>query len=139
MSQDYSHLKIKSYDLWDLFLHEKQFPYIGRCYAWAIRDGAVKVTDMNAPERGELFSKIIPAWNNAVAELFKHDWPNVAILGNEAPHLHAHLIPRYRSPRNFYGIEFIDPNPKGNYSPYPKKKIDLEILLQIKEEMQAQL
>jgi len=94
---------------------------------------------MTAPERGELFSKVIPEWNKAVAELFKHDWPNMAILGNEAPHLHAHLIPRYHSPRHAYGIEFIDPNPKGNYAPYPKQEIALDVLLRIKEDMKEKL
>ncbi len=53
--------------------------------------------------------------------------------------MHAHLIPRYHSPRLVHGIEFVDPNPKGNYAPYPKKELDLAILLRIKEDIKAKL
>ena len=95
---DYEKLKVKEYNLWDLFLHEQQHPYIGRCYVWARRGEAKKVTDMTLAEGAELFQTIIPSWDNAIKNLFNHDWPNVAIFGNEAPlHLHAHLIPRYNT------------------------------------------
>lgn len=136
---DYEQLKIKEYDFWDLYLHIYQFPYIGRCYAWAKRDNAQKATDMNSFERDELFETITPAWGAAVYKLFKHDWPNIAIFSNTAKHLHAHLIPRYNSPREFYGIEFTDPNPKGNYAPYPKKEIPNDILIKIKEDISCVL
>ena len=136
---DYDKFKIKIYNNWDLYLHEQQYPYIGRYYAWAQRDDAAKVTDMTARERDELFDVVIPAWNNAVAKLFKHDWPNVACLGNTAPHLHWHLIPRYNSPRIINGIEFTDPNPTGNYAPYPKKTLPLELILEIKKDMKLNL
>src|SRR3989338_8035672 len=136
---DYDQFKIKEYDNWDLFLHINQFPYLGRCYAWAKREDADKITDINGGELIELFGNIIPAWNKAVHQLFQHDRPNVAILGNEAPHLHAHLVPRYNTPRFYYGITFRDPNPNGNYSPYPKQKIELETLLKIKEEIKQKL
>lgn len=98
---DYAPFLVKEYDQWDLFVHPNQYPYIGRCYVVAKRDDAKKVTDMNETEREELFSKILPDWNRAVALLLQHDWPNLAILGNTFPHLHAHLIPRYHTPRTF--------------------------------------
>jgi len=139
MVEDYSQFKIKEYSLWDLFLHEKQFPYVGRCYAWAKRDDAKQVTDMSFAEREELFSTILPDWDKSVSELFNHDWANVAILGNTTPHLHVHLIPRYHSPITVAGIEFIDPNPQGNYAPYPKKSLPLEFLLKIKEDITEKL
>ena len=136
---DYSIFKIKTYDHWDLFLHSNQVPYIGRCYAAAIREDANFVTDMNNYESEELFSKVILAWDKTVQELFGKSRPNVAILGNDWPHLHAHLIPRFKEPKIFYGIKFIDPNPTGNYSPYPKKDISLEILMDIKEKIVGKL
>lgn len=136
---DYSHLKIKTYNLWDLFLHEQQYPYIGRCYAWAKRYDAKQIINMNKSERDELFDAVIPAWDKAVAKLFTHDWPNIACLGNTAPHLHFHLIPRYHSARNIDGFEFVDPNPSGNYSPYIKKALPLEFLLKIKEDIKANI
>ncbi len=136
---DYDQFKIKEYNNWDLFLHINQFPYLGRCYAWARREDADKITEINSGELVELFETIIPAWDRAVYRLFQHDRPNVAILGNEAPHLHAHLIPRYNAPRFYFGIDFVDPNPKGNYAPYPKRKIELDILLIIKEAIKERL
>jgi len=136
---DYEQFRIKRFDLWDLFLHKNQFPYLGRCYAWALRPEANKVSDMNVLEREELFATIIPSWEKAVKEICGEIRPNIAILGNEAPHLHAHLIPRFNQPKQFEGIEFIDPNPTGNYSPYPKKDIPLEILLRIKEQIKSKL
>src|SRR3989338_6001240 len=128
----FEQFKIKTYDLWDLFLHEQQFPYLGRCYAWARREDAQKVTDMSPRETSELFEKVIPAWNTAIEKLFQHDWPNVSCLGNTSPHLHWHLIRRYHSPRVFRNISFVDPNPTGNYAPYPKQELDVEILQEIK-------
>ena len=87
----------------------------------------------------ELFEEIIPTWKKAVESLYGAIRPNVAILGNLTPHLHAHLIPRFQTPKTIHGIEFIDPNPKGNYAPYPKKELPLEIVLKIKEEIQSKL
>ena len=136
---DYDQFKIKEYDHWDLFLHINQFPYLGRCYAWARREDADKITDIHYGELIELFGKIVPAWDQVVHRLFQHDRPNVAILGNEAPHLHAHLIPRYNTPREFYGLTFTDPNPAGNYAPYPKQKIELESLLKNRDVIKERL
>lgn len=136
---EFDQFKIRSYTHWDLFLDKKQYPYLGRCYAWAKRGQADLVTDMSVQELHELFLNIIPCWDDAVKTLFKRDRPNIAILGNEEPHLHAHLIPRYNTPRTYDGIEFVDPNPTGNYAPYPKKDIRLDILLAIKEEIRAKL
>lgn len=137
---DYEYLKIKTYSNWDLFLHENQYPYIGRCYSWAKRNNANLVTEMTVEERDELFDYIIPAWQNSISEIFGKNRPNIAILGNEAPHLHAHLIPRYQFKMPYcYGMKFEDPNPKGNYSPYEKKKLPLEILLEIKDKIASKL
>jgi diadenosine tetraphosphate (Ap4A) HIT family hydrolase len=136
---DYEKLKVKAYDNWDLFLHANQFPYIGRCYAWARREDAQLVTDMKKLERDELFDIVIPEWHEVIHALYANDWHNVAFLGNETPHLHAHLIPRYNSSKIIQGVEFKDPNPKGNYAPYPKKELPQELIMQIKEDIESHL
>ena len=133
MAIDYEQFKIKRFAFWDLYLHQNQSPYIGRCYASAIREDANLVTEMEKGEAEELSSIIVPSWHHVVSKLFGDSRPNVAILGNEWPHLHAHLIPRFHGTKYFYGIEFVDPNPRGIYSPYPKQEIALEVLLNIKE------
>ena len=79
---DYDELKIKEYKYWDLFLNEKQYPYIGRCYTSSKRAEADLVIDMNEEEVEELFFHIIPQWNNAVKKLFNCSRLNVSCLGN---------------------------------------------------------
>lgn len=130
---DFERFKVKSYSQWDLFLHKNQFPYIGRVYAWAKRPEADLVTDMGVREGDELLYEIIPDWVRAIRELWGDHRPNVSILGNESPHLHAHLVPRRRSPITFEGIEFVDPNPNGHYSPYPRRELDEKTLIVIRD------
>lgn len=136
---DYEQFKIYSFDLWDLYLHKEQYPYIGRCYAVSRNPKAENALDISHDESKDLFLEVIPEWFDAVKILYKADWPNVAILGNDWRHLHAHLIPRYFSPRILYGVEFKDPSPAKNYSPYPKKDLSLEFLMKIKDDIRKRL
>ena len=136
LNSSFDDLNIYSFKKWDLFLHPNQYPYIGRCYAWAKRSEAKSLLDMNREERKELFEIIIPAWDKAISKLFNYTWPNFTIFGNSARHLHAHLIPRYDQSVIFEGIKFIDQNPKGNYSPYTKKDISSQVLQKIKLSIQ---
>lgn len=136
---DREQFKLKTYNFWDLFLHEHQYPYLGRCYAWAKRDGADLVSDIDPMEMWELFQTIVPKWDFAVYKLFNRSRPNVAILGNETPHLYAHLIPRYRTPCNYDGTIFVDPDPNGDYAPYPRIDLPLDTLLNIRDIMKGQI
>lgn len=125
--------QLKWYEYWVLYLHPNQYPYLGRCYAAARRAEADVVTDMTAEESFELFQMIIPEWNVTLKKIVGEGFrPNVAILGNDWKHLHCHLIPRYEKVVTLREIEFIDPNPSGNYSPYPKNKLPLVIHLDMK-------
>ena len=132
---DYRQLQIKEFPLWNLQLHDSQYPYIGRCYAWCKRQDAVKLEDMRIDERNELFDLIVPRWEKAVKELFNSTWTNIASYGNTSKHLHWHLIPRYDSSRTFYGLVFDDVNQSKNYSPYEKKNIDESILFKIRNDI----
>ncbi len=136
---DYEKFKLKSYSSWDLFLHANQFPFIGRGYAWARSPQARSVVDMSVNERNELFDEVVPDWEKAVSGLWRPDTTNLTFFGNTTQHLHAHLIPRYNSPRFFEGIEFKDPNPVGNYSPYPKKTLDELTLFKIRDLLSTSL
>lgn len=135
MKDKFEDFKIRTFDLWDLYLHENQYPYLGRVYAWSRRLEAVGIRDMRSEERNELFDKVLPAWQKAMKIFTNPDGDNVLCLGNTERHLHWHFIPRYNEPRQFGGIEFVDPNPNGNYAPYSKKPLSKETLMSIKREI----
>ena len=130
---------LKGYEHWDLLLAHQCYPYIGRCKAWAKREEADHLTDMSKAERDELFDVILPEYKRAVTELFNPYRINLAIFGNTVRHLHAHFIPRYEEEKEFYGITFVDPNPYGNYAPYPKKQLERDVILKIAEDIKSSL
>jgi diadenosine tetraphosphate (Ap4A) HIT family hydrolase len=127
--------RIKRYDLWDLRLADKQYPYIGRAVALAIREDAATALDMTLDEVNEFFGKVLPDWNKAVTKAFNPDIINIACLCNDYKHLHWHLIPRYKDPVHFSGETFIDERFGHNYSPTPKKNISDQVTGNILEEM----
>jgi len=136
---DFEKFSLKKYRHFELYLHQEQFPYIGRSYAWSLRDDAKEIRDMKRGELIELHQEIFPEWENSVRKLFGSNWSNLAIFGNTSPHLHAHLIPRYESLVRFSGIEFVDKNPRGNYSPYQKMSLNEEVLFGIRDLMKCEI
>lgn len=136
---DYEQLLIEEFDDWKLYLHPNQYPYIGRCYAWSKHDDAKTVDDMLPKATFELFHIILPDWRLAMQELYQPIRSNVSIMCNETLHLHAHLIPRYDTPRIVHDITFFDHNPDGNYAPYAKPKLSEEFLQQVKADIAAHL
>ncbi len=135
----YDQFIIKKYKFWELYLYEKQFPYIGRCYAWAKRPEAETAKDMRPHETFELHHIIYQEWNKAIQTLFQHDTDNLSIMCNETRHLHAHFIPRYKTPRTNRYLKFTDQNFGHNYAPYQQPKLHLEFLMKIKEDIKHQL
>jgi diadenosine tetraphosphate (Ap4A) HIT family hydrolase len=54
-----------------------------------------EMTDLDAGERERLM-RAVYACEQALRELFRPDKVNLASLGNQVPHLHWHVIARYR-------------------------------------------
>lgn len=48
-----------------------------------------------------------------LARLFSYDQINYLMLMMKDPHVHYHVLPRYREPRTFEGIRFADPGWPG--------------------------
>ncbi|MBS0185972.1 MAG: HIT family protein [Proteobacteria bacterium] len=111
--------KILEFENWILYLHPNQC-YLGRTYLWAKRHDAVDFVDMNSEEWKE-FRKITPHIKQIIQKLFSPDMFNYASLGNIAPHLHVHIIPRYKNIHYFEGLAFNDKRWGKNYSPYNRK------------------
>ena len=59
-----------------------------------------EMTDLNATERARLMHTVF-AVETVVRESAAPDKINLACLGNVVPHLHWHVIPRWRDDRNF--------------------------------------
>ena len=57
-------------------------------------------TDLDPAERARLV-KVVFAVEEAVRETMRPDKMNVASLGNGVPHVHWHVIPRYRDDAHF--------------------------------------
>ncbi|MBS0635478.1 MAG: hypothetical protein JSR37_08460 [Verrucomicrobia bacterium] len=130
---DYEKLKIKSYNHWDLYLHENQC-YIGRVFA-QLKD-ETEVDDFLAIKgdvRDEFFI-LGQEVKKALKTLFKPDKMNYAALSNTSAAIHVHIVPRYKQAREFQGITFIDTRWGKNYAPYDRDFVlEEEILIQIRD------
>lgn len=138
--KSFAHLHIKSYGLWDLYLHENQH-YLGRTYAWLRRDGRMHLWEITPNERDEFFDVVLCEVHEALSWLFHWDelvdLLNVAWLGNNESHGHHghfHLIPRYLQPPSLNGVEWeADLRWGKNYAPYPKKEIAEKTFFSIRD------
>lgn len=59
-----------------------------------------EMTDLSAPERARLMNAVF-ATEAVLREVLAPDKVNLASLGNVVPHLHWHVIPRYRDDPHF--------------------------------------
>ena len=59
-----------------------------------------EMTDLPAEERTRLMNAVF-ATEATLRDLLRPDKINLASFGNVAPHLHWHVIPRYRDDRHF--------------------------------------
>lgn len=64
------------------------------------REHEREMTDL-APDRRQYLMGIVFSVESVVRELFNPDKVNLASFGNMTPHLHWHVIPRWRDDRHF--------------------------------------
>lgn len=128
---EYTKLIVKKYNYWRIELHTSQ-SYLGRC-AVILNDHKEDFFDISLEEREELF-KITKDLQDSLKLAFHADMLNYATLGNIVPHVHLHVIPRYKDIVIFEGIEFTDERWGQNYAPYNKGfKIEDEVFTKIKD------
>ncbi|HEY5682080.1 MAG TPA: HIT family protein [Sulfuricaulis sp.] len=73
--------------------------YIGYCRViWG--EHIKEMTDLSEPDRAHLL-KVVFATERAVRKLLRPDKVNLASLGNQIPHLHWHVIPRFADDAHF--------------------------------------
>jgi diadenosine tetraphosphate (Ap4A) HIT family hydrolase len=67
-----------------------------------------EMTDLDAAERERLM-RVVFAVESALRETLAPDKVNLASLGNLVPHIHWHVIPRFRDDRHFPGAVWAAP------------------------------
>ena len=133
-----THLKIKDYVHWSLFLHQCQ-SYLGWVYLLIREDQFRDFIEINTCEREEFFL-IGKKIKIAFRDLFYPDKVNYAALSNKFQKLHVHFIPRYKTKRFLLDVEFIDDRWGKNYAPYNKSfKVDPNIMLHIRNQIKARI
>jgi diadenosine tetraphosphate (Ap4A) HIT family hydrolase len=105
---------IKEYKHWAVQAHPDQ-SLLGRCVLWCKRADAISLEEASSEEQIELF-QILKDIKSALNETFQPDLINYTFLGNVTNHLHGHLIPRYKTEREFMNQTFIDK--KWGHNPY---------------------
>jgi len=107
---------VAEFQYWKLYLDRKQY-YLGRCFAWAIREDCDDFDSLTDAEYLEF---------RAVARMYKSvmqkaglgrapDMINISFLGNEMTHCHAHLVPRYKEAPIFENRDWRDEQWGGNW------------------------
>ncbi len=123
---------LKHYPHWTLLLYEKPTPYLGRAVVWLAREGKMQRLSQLTPEELLEAQIIFDEYEAALARLWKPDHMNYMWLGNyfheHGGHGHWHLLPRYRTPREFDGVTFDDK--KWGDFPYPFEKIEQPVMME---------
>jgi diadenosine tetraphosphate (Ap4A) HIT family hydrolase len=81
--------------------------YPGFCRV-ILKRHATEMTDLDAAEREGVMA-VVYALEAAVREIMQPDKMNLASLGNMVPHVHWHVIPRFRDDRHFPGPVWAAP------------------------------
>ena len=89
------------------------------------------MVELNQEERDELWTILRYIKNTVYPSTWNPDIINYAFLGNEVQHCHLHVIPRYKSDREFvlndeifkdenYGHNYSNPNTKDIRERFPE-------------------
>jgi diadenosine tetraphosphate (Ap4A) HIT family hydrolase len=81
--------------------------YPGFCRVILMRH-AREMTDLASDERDALMA-VVYAVEAALRETLRPDKMNIASLGNMTPHVHWHVVPRFRDDRHFPGPIWAQP------------------------------
>jgi diadenosine tetraphosphate (Ap4A) HIT family hydrolase len=113
---------LKEYKYWTLLLYDKPAPFLGRAVAWLAREGAMQRYSGLQDEELKELGLVLREYEQALQKLWQPDHINYLWLGNlfreHKGHGHMHIIPRYSTPREFDGVQFIDKRYGDFHFPY---------------------
>jgi diadenosine tetraphosphate (Ap4A) HIT family hydrolase len=98
---------------------------------------ATAVVDLSPGEWAQLHAELrelVPA----LERLFSPDQINLAFLMNQVAQVHLHVVPRYRSPRSWAGLDFTDPHWGSVFGP-EQRPLPRELLARLAAEIRAEL
>ena len=131
---------LKEYEHWTLLLNDDQ-RYLGRAYVWLVREGGMqRFSEISDEEIAEL-RVVMRQYEDALNALWQPDFMNYAWLANlfsaHGGHGHLHLIPRYKEPRTFDGVEFVDGRWGKNFSPSEEYRPADDVLVSIRDSLRS--
>lgn len=133
-TRDYEADIIAEFDHWKVYLHEDQ-RYLGRMYVALKREGEIDpFIDTTPSERNEL-QYIFNGLHTVLRDLYQPTRLNYSNLRNTWHHCHWHVVPRYDTPREVAGTEFVDENIGKNWSPYTDFKVPEPTFARIKQDI----
>jgi diadenosine tetraphosphate (Ap4A) HIT family hydrolase len=88
-----------------------------------------EMTDLSSGERTRFMNAVF-ATEQALRQLLRPDKVNLASLGNATPHLHWHVIPRFRDDRHFPRPIWAEPSRSDAPKRPPPERAALALLLQ---------
>jgi Diadenosine tetraphosphate (Ap4A) hydrolase and other HIT family hydrolases len=121
---DFARLALLSSGHWTWQVHENQ-SFLGRLVLHLDRRTEGSIASLSEGEWCDLRVELqaIEAW---LSSLFMPDRFNYAQLGNIYPKLHVHVVPRYRSLREWRSIQFHDVRWGKNWAPTPRSPMTLD-------------
>lgn len=120
--------EVWSSDHWRVIVNRQQ-DTLGKCFL-ALKRHDEDVCNLTDDEVADLWATIRSVRDVLLAR-FRPDHFNYAFLMNQDPHVHLHVIPRYKTPREFAGNEFTDRDGAGSGTLPPH--IHAEIVTAIRE------
>ncbi len=127
--REFGQTKIREYKNWMTKINFKQ-PTLGSALIVPYKH-ITRLEELSKEEKEEYWEVIIDL-EKSIRRAFNPDQINYQMLSNLEPHIHYHVIPRYRSIRNFSGMEWFDlnfpKNPDTNIKARDKSLLDNIIL-----------
>lgn len=96
---------IKEYTYWKVLMRKK-YMSLGNCVV-ITKEHHESFSELNMEEMAE-FTTLVKDLESALRRAFQYDKINWLMLMMKDKHTHFHVIPRYASPREFGGKEWVD-------------------------------
>jgi diadenosine tetraphosphate (Ap4A) HIT family hydrolase len=120
---------ISESDYWRLILNKNQ-DLLGKCFLVLCRH-LEAVSLLKLDEWIDLHQQLART-TEVLTLTFSPDHFNYAFLQNQDRHVHLHIIPRYKEPREVIGMVFDDPDYPGHYRvPAPGRYLAQEQLTEL--------